>query len=136
MPKLLHHATLRQFVKFGIIGVLGFGVDSLMLYVGIDALGLSRVAAGYFSFPFAVIATWIGNRFFTFRDAKPMPAAKQFAKFLIVCAIGLTFNRGTYTLLVTQSAFVYAHPVIGLLAGTCAGMFFNFFAAKRHVFAA
>lgn len=131
-----HRETALQFFKFGIVGILGFAVDSAMLYFGIDILGLGRVAAGFFSFPFAVTATWIGNRSFTFRHAPPMPAAKQFAKFAAVCAVGIVFNRGTYSLLVSTIPFVYAHPVIGLLAGTGAGMFFNFFAARRHVFGA
>jgi putative flippase GtrA len=126
--------TAEQFFKFGIIGFVGFIVDAAFLYVGIDALGLGRVAAGFFSFPFAVTATWVGNRLFTFRDASPMPAAKQLAKFAFICAIGLLFNRGTYSLLVTFVPFVYRYPVIGLLAGTSAGMFFNFFASKKHVF--
>jgi len=131
-----HRETALQFFKFGIIGVLGFAVDSAMLYFGIYILGLGRVAAGLFSFPFAVTATWIGNRIYTFRDAPHMPAAKQLAKFATVCAVGLVFNRGTYSLLVHYVPFVYTYPVIGLLAGTAAGMFFNFFAARRHVFGA
>ncbi len=126
--------TARQFFKFGIIGTLGFVVDSAMLYVGIDALGLGRVAAGFFSFPFAVTATWVGNRFFTFRDAAPIPAHQQLAKFALACTIGLTFNRGTYSLLVSTLPFVHDNPIIGLLAGTSAGMFFNFYASKKHVF--
>jgi len=126
--------TARQFFKFGIVGAVGFGVDTVMLYFGIGVLGLGRVAAGLFSFPFAVTATWIGNRVYTFPEAQPMSAAKQLAKFAIVCAIGLVFNRGTYSLLVTTIHFVYDYPVIGLLGGTAAGMFFNFFAARKHVF--
>jgi putative flippase GtrA len=126
--------TARQFFKFGIVGFVGFVVDWAMLHVGISALGLGRVAAGLFSFPFAVTATWIGNRRFTFREAAPMPAMKQLAKFAFVCAIGLVFNRGTYSLLVSTIPLVYDYPVIGLLAGTAAGMFFNFFAARKHVF--
>jgi putative flippase GtrA len=130
------HGIARQFFKFGVIGVLGFGVDSAFLYLGIYAFGLSRIAAGLFSFPFAVFSTWFGNRIFTFRNAPQMPAAQQLAKFAAVCAVGLVFNRGTYTLLVTYVPLVYAHPVLGLLAGTCTGMFFNFFVARRHVFGA
>ena len=127
---------MHQFLKFGIIGAVGFAVDSAMLYFGIYALDLGRVAAGLFSFPFAVIATWIGNRAFTFRSATPMPAAQQLAKFVIVCAIGLIFNRGTYSLLVSTIPFVYDHPIIGLLGGTGVAMFFNFFASKKLVFKA
>jgi putative flippase GtrA len=126
--------TGRQFFKFGIVGAVGFAVDTAFLYFGIHVLGLGRIAAGLFSFPFAVTVTWLGNRHFTFCDATPMPAAKQLAKFAFVCAIGLIFNRGTYSLLVSTIPFVYDYPVIGLLAGTGAGMFFNFFAARKHVF--
>jgi putative flippase GtrA len=131
-----HRATAEQFFKFGIVGALGFAVDSGMLYFAINIMGWGRIAAALFSFPFAVTATWIGNRLFTFRDAAHMPAARQLAKFAAVCAVGLVFNRGTYTLLVSYIPLVYAHPVLGLLGGTCVGMFFNFFAARRHVFAA
>ncbi len=126
--------TMRQFLKFGIVGLFGFGVDASMLYVGIDGLGLSRVTAGFFSFPFAVTATWIGNRFFTFRTARRDPLAKQWAKFAFVCAIGLLFNRGTYSLTVSLIPLVWRYPVMGLLAGTAAGMFFNFHASRKHVF--
>jgi putative flippase GtrA len=126
--------TARQFFKFGVVGVVGFIVDTAMLYYGIHMLGMERVAAGLFSFPFAVTATWLGNRLFTFKNAPPMSAAKQLAKFTLVCAVGLVFNRGTYSLLVTSIPLVYDYPVIGLLAGTGAGMFFNFFASRRHVF--
>jgi len=126
--------TILQFLKFGIVGVIGFIVDWIFLHVGIDALGLSRVAAGLFSFPFAVTVTWIGNRLFTFRHAKREPMARQWAKFATVCAVGIVFNRGTYSLLVSTIPLVYTYPVLGLLAGTAAGMFFNFFASRRVVF--
>ncbi|MDR3449104.1 MAG: GtrA family protein [Alphaproteobacteria bacterium] len=130
------HATARQFFKFGMIGFAGFIVDTAMLYFAIDILGFSRIGAGLFSFPFAVTATWIGNRLFTFRDAAPMAPAKQLAKFAAVCAVGLIFNRGTYSIVVSTVPFAYAHPVVALLAGTSVSMFFNFFAARRHVFGA
>jgi putative flippase GtrA len=126
--------TAIQFFKFGIVGIVGFAVDAAMLYVGLDALHLGRVAAGFFSFPFAATATWIGNRLYTFRDAPKTPMALQWARFVIVCAVGLVFNRGTYSLLVSTVPLVYAYPVLGLIGGTGVGMIFNFFAAKRHVF--
>jgi putative flippase GtrA len=125
---------VREFVKFGFIGFIGFIVDTAFLYTGIHVLGLSRVAAGFFSFPFAVTVTWLGNRLFTFGHLDHEPMAKQLAKFAVVCAVGLTFNRGAYTLCVSTIPLVYEYPVLGLLAGTAAGMFFNFFASKKLVF--
>ena len=128
------HPTVREFVKFGIVGVGGFIVDTACLYFGIDVLGLGRVAAGFFAFPFAVTATWIGNRLFTFGHKTHEPMATQWAKFASVCAVGIIFNRGTYSLMVSTIPLVYDYPVIGLLGGTATGMFFNFFASKKLVF--
>jgi putative flippase GtrA len=132
---MTHRKTVIQFLKFGTVGVVGFIVDTAFLYIGIGGLSLSRVAAGFFSFPFAVTVTWFGNRIFTFREIDHEPMAKQWTKFAVVCAIGIVFNRGTYSLLVSTIPFVFDYPVIGLLAGTAAGMFFNFFASRKLVFA-
>jgi putative flippase GtrA len=131
---VIDRALVIQFVKFGIVGVIGFVADTALVYLGIYAFGFSRVAAGLFAFPFAVSVTWIGNRVYTFREVEHEPMAKQWAKFAIVCAVGIVFNRGTYSLLVSTIPLVYDYPVIGLLAGTAAGMFFNFFASRRLVF--
>jgi len=135
MPKrILCHPTTLQFLKFGMVGFVGFIVDTAFLYLGIGALGMGRIAAGFFAFPFAVTVTWIGNRLFTFRHVEHEPMARQWAKFASVCAVGIVFNRGTYTLMVSLIPLVYDYPVLGLLGGTAAGMFFNFFASKRLVF--
>lgn len=126
--------TVIEFFKFGTVGVVGFIVDTIFLYIGIHALGLSRIAAGLFAYPFAVTVSWFGNRIFTFRHIDHEPMAKQWTKFAVVCAVGLVFNRGAYSLSVSTIQFVYDYPFIGLLIGTAAGMFFNFFASKKIVF--
>ena len=123
-----------QFLRFSIIGALGFIVDVFFLYLAIDALGLDRITAAFFSFPFAVTFTWLGNRYFTFCEASRTPLFSQWLQFFIVCAIGLVFNRGTYTLAVIYSSFVYDYPIIGVIIGTLTAMFFNFFVSKKFVF--
>ncbi|MFY9288584.1 MAG: GtrA family protein [Alphaproteobacteria bacterium] len=131
---LLAHKTVRQFFKFGVIGAIGFVFDTALVYSGIYILGIDPIYAPYFSFPFVVTFTWLGNRFFTFRDAKREKIAQQLMRFVTVCSVGLVFNRGTVTLLMTNIPFVYQHPVFGLIAGTGVGMFFNFFTSKKLVF--
>ena len=129
-----HRATIIQFIKFGIVGAAGFVFDNALVYFGIYILKLSPVIAGLASFPFVVVFTWIGNRRFTFRESRGLSKRQQLSRFVAVCAIGLVFNRGTYSLLVLSLPLVAAYPVLGLLAGTGVGMFFNFFASKRLVF--
>jgi len=125
---------LIQFLKFGIVGACGFVLDCAFVYSGIYLFGISRTAAGLISFFPVVTFTWFGNRVFTFRDAPRGDMHKQWARFAVACAIGLAFNRGTYVLLINNSQLVFDYPVLGLLAGTGAGMFFNFFTSKKLVF--
>ena len=134
LKRFMLSQTARQFFKFGLVGLAGFVVDWGMLHVGIDRLGLGRIAAAFFSFPFAVMATWLGNRLYTFRGARHMPMGQQLVRFAMICFVGLVFNRGTYSLLVEYVPLAHQFPVLGLLGGTCAGMFFNFFASRKHVF--
>ncbi len=126
--------TFFQFLKFGTIGAIGFVLDNAFVYFGIYILGFSHANAALFSFPFVATFTWIGNRIFTFQEASRSDGHKQWARFLIVCAIGLVFNRGTFIYLDRTVALVHAYPVLGLMAGTAAAMFFNFFASKKLVF--
>lgn len=130
----LAHPTFHQFIRFCMIGVIGFLVDFVMLTVGIELLGLGRYLAAYFSFPFAVLATWLGNRLFTFRGASRHSRREEFLRFASVCLVGLIVNRGTYSLVITTVPLAYTHPTLGLIAGTGAGLFFNFFLAKKLVF--
>ncbi len=132
--KCLQKPTIVQFLKFGVVGTVGFLVDFALTYFGIYVLGMERIAAGFFAFPFAVTATWIGNRLYTYADKEHEPMAKQWSKFAAVCAVGIVFNRGTYSLLVGTLPLVYEHPVLGLIAGSCAGLVFNFLAASKLVF--
>lgn len=134
LQRFLRSTTFRQFIKFGMIGVMGFIVDFVMLTVGIEILHLGRYAAAFFSFPFAITATWLGNRHFTFRGQSRHSAREEFLRFVSVCALGLVINRGTYSLVITLVPIAYTHPILGLIAGTGTGMFFNFFLSKKLVF--
>ncbi len=126
--------TASQFLRFGFIGGLGFIVDVGFFHIALDVLKFGHYGSAVFSFPFAATFTWVGNRVLTFRDRNAGHAGAQWARFLAVCAIGFALNRGTYSLMVLGLPLVYAHPVLGLLGGTMAGMFFNFVFAKKFVF--
>jgi putative flippase GtrA len=129
-----HRSTIIQFIKFGTVGFFGFFVDVGFFHVGFDLFGFGHYGSALFSFPFAATFGWVGNRLFTFRgDHKGHPGA-QWARFVLVTAGGLVLNRGTFSILTATIPIVYDYPVLGLLSGTAAGMFFNFFLARRVVF--
>jgi putative flippase GtrA len=127
-------ALIRQFIKFGTVGFFGFFVDLGFFHVGLDILGFGHYGSALFSFPIAASFNWMGNRHFTFRGRHEGSAHAQWMRFLMVCGVGVVLNRGTFSILTATVPLVYQYPVLGLLAGTGAGMFFNFFLSKKMVF--
>ncbi len=127
-------AIIVQFLKFGTVGFFGFFVDYGFFHLALDVFGFGHYGSALFSFPFAATFGWIGNRSFTFRRDYKGHAGAQWMRFLVVTFIGLILNRGTFSILTATVHLVYQYPVLGLLAGTGAGMFFNFFFARRMVF--
>ena len=136
MRKLVeaHRATVVQFAKFGTVGVVGFFFDYALFHLAFDAFGFGHYGSALFSFPFTATLTWIGNRLFTFRGTHQGGVGAQWMRFLSVCGVGLVINRGAFSLLTATLPLVYEYPILGLLGGTAAGMFFNFFFARRVVF--
>ena len=130
-----HRATAQEFLRFGVIGLLGFFVDLGAFHLGLDVCGFGHYGSAFFAFPFAASFTWIGNRLFTFREGgRHLSVAAQWARFMSICTVGIVINRGTFSLLTATLPLVYAHPALGLIAGSVAGMFFNFALARRWVF--
>ena len=125
---------LYQFIKFGIVGTLGFVVDAGVLALCMKFLDMDPYSGRVVSFLIAVTVTWFCNRHFTFKDSPKTSASIQFTKFAITCLGGFIFNYGTYALLITTAPLIATYPTLGVAAGSLVGMFFNFFAAKKIVF--
>lgn len=127
--------TLLQFLRFGVVGTVGFVVDTAVLYAGL-ALGLGLYGGRAVSYLAAATTTWALNRAWTFRDQGQgqAPVMRQWALFVAINLVGFAFNYGTYAALVAGVAFVAQHPVIGVAAGSLAGMLGNFLLSRRFVF--
>jgi putative flippase GtrA len=125
--------TVMQFLRFGVVGTLGFVVDTAVLYAGL-AIGLGLYGGRALSYLVAASTTWALNRIWTFRGQGEGPAARQWALFVVLNLVGFAFNYGTYAALVSGVAFVAQHPVIGVAAGSLAGMGGNFLLSRRFVF--
>ena len=122
----------QEFLRFGVVGVIGFLVDTTTVYGLRGALGL--YGAGAVAYVTASTSNWILNRIWTFRGRSTGRAHHQWMKFLMANLIGFVLNRGTYALLVTFVAIAAAQPVIAIAAGSIAGMFVNFSLSRRLVF--
>jgi putative flippase GtrA len=125
-------ALLRQFIRFGTVGLAGFVVDTACVYALRHPLGL--YGAGAAAYVVAASGNWLLNRVWTFRGQGNGSAHRQWAMFMVANLIGFVLNRGTYALLVTFMAAAAQQPVIATAAGAVAGMFVNFSLSRRLVF--
>jgi putative flippase GtrA len=122
-----------QFGRFGVVGTVGFLVDTMVLYMSL-ALGLGLYSGRVVSYLAAATTTWTLNRNWTFRGQGGGPAARQWALFLLVNLVGFACNYGVYALLVASVPFAAAHPIVAIAAGSLAGMIGNFLLSRRYVF--
>jgi putative flippase GtrA len=123
---------LGQFLRFGVVGTLGFIVDTATVYGLRHALGL--YGAGMVAYLTGASGNWVLNRIWTFRGRGTGPAHRQWAIFMATNLVGFVLNRGTYAILVTFVAAAADQPVIATAAGAVAGMFVNFSLSRRLVF--
>ncbi len=131
----LHAARLAlaaEFLRFGVVGTIGFCFDTATVYATRGALGL--YGAGAAAYLVAATVNWALNRAWTFRGRGAGPAHRQWARFLAANLFGFTLNRGTYALLVTINPFIARNPVFAVAAGSLAGLALNFRLTRRHVF--
>jgi putative flippase GtrA len=130
-PARLRLAT--QLLRFGVVGTVGFLVDAAGLTVAI-ALGLGPWLGRVLSYVVAATTTYALNRAWTFHGAGSARPVRQWALFLLVNLVGFAFNYGTYAVLIALVPLVAANPVLGVAAGSLAGLAGNFVLSRRFVF--
>lgn len=130
--------TTGELLRFGTVGIAGFIVDAAVLTAGI-ALGTGPWLGRIASYVAAASTTFALNRAWTFRVSARRTgtaAARQWGLFLLVNLVGFACNYGTYAALIAGVPLVAAQPVLGVAAGSIAGLLGNFLLARRFVFAA
>lgn len=130
----------QQFIKFGMVGAIGFLVDALVLWLA--SYWLPYPTARAISFWAAVTSNWWLNRVFTFQDAEHSEKAhQQWGKFFLASLIGFIPNWGVFVLLMgfgEQQALIDMplYPYLAMIPGVLAGMLVNFSLSKFWVFKA
>jgi putative flippase GtrA len=124
---------LAQFVMFGMVGLIGFAIDTGTVYALRHAVGL--YVAGLVAYFTAATGTWFCNRSWTFRHIGRSDLwYVQWRRFLTANLTGFIINRGIYALLVTFVAVAARQPVIAVFAGAVAGITLNFNLSRKMVF--
>ncbi len=125
-----------QFVKFGIVGVVGFVIDATALYLLINLGDLGPYITRVYSFVLAASVTWALHRNFTFKASAKGAPARQWARFVVINTFGAAINYGVYAALLLASDFFLSQPVLAVAVGSLAAWAFNFAASRRYVFRA
>ncbi len=118
---------------FGLVGGLGFIVDAGVLYLLKDPLGLYVARA--MSFLAAASFTWLLNRSITFRQhGSKLSLRREFVVYMLLMLLGGSVNYGVFAALVLMLDTVRDHPVIGVAAGSLAGMLINLASSRFLLF--
>lgn len=121
---------IAQFTRFGVVGLIGLvidlGVFNLLRATVLSPENLHEgpVIAKIISTSLAIVANWIGNRYWTFREHRGRQLWREFVEFLVVSlggmAIGLACLWISHYLLGFTSILAdnISTNVIGLGLGT------------------
>lgn len=138
MPQIVNiaiqTAILGQFLRFCVVGVVGFVADagSLQLLVKWSDMGL--YSGRIISYLIAASITWALNRRYTFQVKTNNTKGKEWSVYVVANGFGAMVNYGCYALTVSLFALTQEMPVIGVAIGSIAGLGFNFITNRYYVF--
>lgn len=130
---LIHRAwsnILSYFVKFGVVGLIGLGVDVgifnlLRLAEGPHAWWITgAIGAKVVSTSAAIIFNWLGNRLWTFRKVRHKHVVREFVEFVAASLVGMGVTLACLGIshywlgLTTLLEDNISANVVGLLLGT------------------
>jgi putative flippase GtrA len=125
----------RRFLKFLVVGGIGFLIDTGSLTVLALGLHTDRTLAKGISFSLAVISNYLLNRFWTYPDSRSKSVLAQITQFVVVSLVGLGINLLVFNW-ADRVAMRWVSSVLALyVAQVCAvgvALFWNF-AANRVV---
>jgi len=127
-----HRLLLVQFLRFGVVGTLGFVWDISVAHVAKPFVG--PYYALLISYVVAGTINWLLNRMWTYAGAAHGAAHRQLAMFLLANSVGLLLNRGVGFTLIANFPICRQYLVLPVLAGGLCGMFLNFYLSRRLVF--
>ena len=124
----------HQFVLFCISGALAFLVDGGIVQTLVSLFEANPYLARGVSFLCAVTFTWQFNRRYTFTPVAGRVWWREWWLYTSTQLGGFAVNYAVYSALVFTLAVVRQWPILGVAAGSVAGLLVNFFAARRFVF--
>lgn len=132
-----HRKEAKRFLKFAIVGGVGFIIDTGTLSLLVFLFGLNtdrrRLLAKGISFTLAVISNFFWNRRWTYPESRSKPITRQLVQFFVLNLIGLAINLAVFALADALLTPLLG-PVLALygaqIAAVGVAMFWNFMANR------
>jgi putative flippase GtrA len=92
MGEFFTQAFLLKFIKFGVVGVTGVGVDFGTTYTCKEWIRIQKYISNSIGFTIAASTNYILNRVWTFRSQDPN-IVLEYSEFLMISILGLGINN-------------------------------------------
>lgn len=135
----LKQKTLRQFIKFAVVGAINSLVDWGVFYplkivlpgvfTNLNLQTVKQIAKGI-SFIISALSSYAMNRKWTFRSTRT-DVGREALKFLVVATGGFLINNTTFYLV---TALLGWRDIFGLIVATAAATMWNFVLNKKWTF--
>ena len=130
-PFIERYHSVRQFMKFCIIGSTNVVIDFTIYFILTRFFHLYFIMANFGSFFIAVSWSFYMNKKWTFRHLDPQFLKERFVKFIITNAIGVSIQTLLLYWFVTHG---HLHALLAKGAAIVIATFWNFFVSKYWVF--
>jgi len=127
---ILQHRGFRQFVKFAMVGIANTLVDLAAYYALTRWLGMHYLWANTLAIIAAMTSSFIGNKFFTFRNGSSK-YFEQYIKVAIINLIGLGLSNVMVFSLVEH---LHIYDLYAKILTIAVVAFFNFATLKYWAF--
>lgn len=93
VKKFLNSKLGQQIMKFGVVGLLCFAIEYVLLIVIKEVLGWNVILANTIAFTVSAVVNYILSIIFVFDTDKKANKGKQFAVFFLLAVGGLIINN-------------------------------------------
>lgn len=85
-------ALMKQFAKFGFVGVAAFAIDYALMVFLTEVFGIDPILSATASFVVSTVFNYFASMRFVFTHKEGMRRRKEFAIFVVLSVIGLGIN--------------------------------------------
>lgn len=116
-----------QVMKFGVVGVVAFGIDYGLLAFLTEVAGVNYLVSATISFTVSVVFNYAASMRYVFRHREGMSRRREFVTFVVLSVIGLVLNNACMW---AGVELLGVHYLVVKIAATALVMVWNFVTRK------